>query len=188
MLPEASCSTTCADSALWFVRTAVYTASAPCTTFTNQLSKTGRIGLLIRTSSKSLFEVVFAFIKAAHAPDSTPQEWVPGGELFHHLDVEGAFDEPTAMFYAANVLLALEFLHSKGIVYRDLKPENLLMDTQVGCVRRLACLAGLGHDRNKSCSTGRAGGQGLGAPGGCVGKHTHCSACPHLQRGRAVLS
>lgn len=58
------------------------------------------------------------------------QEWVAGGELFHHLDLEGAFDEPTAMFYAANVLLALEFLHSKGIVYRDLKPENLLLDTQ----------------------------------------------------------
>ncbi|KAG2485663.1 hypothetical protein HYH03_015635 [Edaphochlamys debaryana] len=58
------------------------------------------------------------------------QEWVPGGELFHHLDVEGAFDEPTSMFYAANVLLALEFLHGKGIVYRDLKPENLLLDTQ----------------------------------------------------------
>lgn len=58
------------------------------------------------------------------------QEWVPGGELFHHLDLEGAFDEHTAMFFAANVLLALEFLHSKGIVYRDLKPENLLLDTQ----------------------------------------------------------
>lgn len=56
------------------------------------------------------------------------QEWVPGGELFHHLDLEGSFDEATAMFYAANVLLALEFLHSKGIVYRDLKPENLLLD------------------------------------------------------------
>jgi len=58
------------------------------------------------------------------------QEWVPGGELFHHLDLEGAFDEPTAMFFAANVLLALEFLHNKGIVYRDLKPENLLLDAQ----------------------------------------------------------
>jgi len=56
------------------------------------------------------------------------QEWVPGGELFHHLDLEGAFDEPTAMFFAASVLLSLEFLHNKGIVYRDLKPENLLLD------------------------------------------------------------
>lgn len=58
------------------------------------------------------------------------QEWVPGGELFHHLDLEGAFDEATAMFFASNVLLALEFLHEKGIVYRDLKPENLLLDAQ----------------------------------------------------------
>lgn len=58
------------------------------------------------------------------------QEWVPGGELFHHLDLEGAFDDNTAMFFAASVLLALEFLHKKGIVYRDLKPENLLLDAQ----------------------------------------------------------
>ncbi|PNH01088.1 cAMP-dependent protein kinase catalytic subunit beta [Tetrabaena socialis] len=77
------------------------------------------------------------------------QEWVPGGELFHHLDVEGAFDEPTAMFYAANVLLALEFLHTKGIVYRDLKPENLLMDTQVNPDKRLGSDKRLGADEIK---------------------------------------
>ena len=56
-----------------------------------------------------------------------------GGELFHHLDLAGAFDEATAMFYAANVLLALEHLHSRGLVYRDLKPENLLLDAQGYC-------------------------------------------------------
>ncbi len=56
------------------------------------------------------------------------QEWVPGGELFVHLQNNQCFSESVAKFYAANVLMALEHIHSKGIVYRDLKPENLLMD------------------------------------------------------------
>ncbi len=46
-------------------------------------------------------------------PFLPPQEFVGGGELFHHLDLEGAFDEPTSAFFAANVLLALDFLHNK---------------------------------------------------------------------------
>lgn len=55
-------------------------------------------------------------------------DWVPGGELFHYIDVHHSFDEATARFFAANVVLTLEHLHAKGIVYRDLKPENLVLE------------------------------------------------------------
>jgi len=55
-------------------------------------------------------------------------DYCPGGELFFHLGKEGRFHEGRAKFYAAQILLALEHLHSMGVVYRDLKPENVLLD------------------------------------------------------------
>ena len=53
-----------------------------------------------------------------------------GGELFRSLRKEGQFPESTSRFYAASVILAFCQIHSKKIAYRDLKPENLVMDAE----------------------------------------------------------
>ena len=55
-------------------------------------------------------------------------DYIEGGELFSLLRKSQRFPNPVAKFYAAEVCLALEYLHSKDIIYRDLKPENILLD------------------------------------------------------------
>jgi len=55
-------------------------------------------------------------------------KYMRGGELFTHLRREKRFNEERVKFYAAQVILALGHLHSKDIIYRDMKPENILMD------------------------------------------------------------
>ena len=54
-------------------------------------------------------------------------DYVPGGELFRLLRTQGQFQLPMTRFYAAEVIAALAFLHDHGVVYRDLKPENMLL-------------------------------------------------------------
>lgn len=56
-------------------------------------------------------------------------ELLQGGELFTHLRNRGKLSEPSARFYAASVVYAFTTLHSQKIAYRDLKPENLVMDS-----------------------------------------------------------
>ncbi|KAI7782124.1 hypothetical protein LA080_013800 [Diaporthe eres] len=59
-------------------------------------------------------------------------DYVPGGELFSYLRKFRRFDEKMARFYAAEIVLVLEYLHEQqgGVAYRDLKPENLLLDEE----------------------------------------------------------
>ena len=57
-------------------------------------------------------------------------ELLQGGELFTHLRNRGQLVEKDAKFYGASVLLAFAYMHAKNIAYRDLKPENLVLDKE----------------------------------------------------------
>jgi serine/threonine protein kinase len=57
-------------------------------------------------------------------------DYCAGGELFFHLGRIGKFSEARSRFYAAEIILAIDYVHSLDIVYRDLKPENVLLTAE----------------------------------------------------------
>ena len=95
-----------------------------------EFTKTER-NVLGTTSHPFIVQLFYAF--------QTPKklyfilEFCPGGELFFHLSRAGRFSEARCRFYAQELILALEYLHSKDIVFRDLKPENVVLDFDGHC-------------------------------------------------------
>mmetsp|Transcript_31658 Transcript_31658/g.96896 ORF Transcript_31658/g.96896 Transcript_31658/m.96896 type:complete len:440 (-) Transcript_31658:253-1572(-) len=72
---------------------------------------------------------VFRVFERLHS-HKTLMEWLPNGNFLEVLSLRGRLSETHAAFFAATTVCALQYLHERGIVHRDLRPEKLLIDAR----------------------------------------------------------
>nr|VZI44258.1 unnamed protein product [Spirometra erinaceieuropaei] len=121
------------------------------------------LNILSRVSSGDASPFIVCMTYAFQTPEKLCfiLDLMNGGDLNYHLSQHGTFTEDEVQFYAAEVILGLEHMHERNIVYRDLKPANILLDER-GHVR-ISDL-GLACDVSEKWPTAAVGTYGYMAP------------------------
>jgi len=83
------------------------------------------------TSGHTFINTLYSFPNKEHL--FFVMEFMSGGDLKKQLDEVDVFSEKRTKFYAAEISLAIQFLHQHGILHRDLKLENVLVDSDGHC-------------------------------------------------------
>lgn len=136
--------------------------------------------ILCQFDSPFLVTATTCFQTATHLFIVMP--YYGGGDLHRYLDVFGAMSEDFAKFCAAEIVMGLEYLHSQRIVFRDLKPGNVLLD-RLGHIR--LCDFGLCaelREQQQYLTQGRAGTRGFRAPE-VVRKESYSYSCDFFSLG-----
>lgn len=96
----------------------------------NKMKKTTMLEreILLNISHPFIVKLYYSF-QSAHKLYMV-MEYYGGGSLYYHLEREGRFEENMVRFFGAEMLLAVRHLHQNGVVYRDLKLENVLLDSR----------------------------------------------------------
>lgn len=84
--------------------------------------------VLCRVEHRHIVKLYFAY--RTETQFALVFEYCPGGELFYHLCRARSLSSSCVAFYAAELALALDCAHSHAVVYRDVKPENCLLDAR----------------------------------------------------------
>lgn len=84
--------------------------------------------LLHKLSHPFIVPLKFAFRNAGKV--YLGLEYASGGDLYYHMSRKSSFLEVDVKLILASISLALDYLHKNGIIYRDLKPENVVFDSQ----------------------------------------------------------
>ena len=89
---------------------------------------------VVITERNILVKIRHPFLIKLHFSFQSPSkvyfglEYCPGGDMFHRMNMENGLPIEQVRLYVAEIALALDYLHQMGVVYRDIKPENILID------------------------------------------------------------